>query len=496
MNCKTCDYALWNLRTRVCPECGSPFNVADFEWRPGAVQFCCPHCNQAYYGTDAKGHLVPPEFDCISCGRAVTMEEMVLLPTEGVRSEDTAPRSVPWTIRRSLGVVSAWFRTIGWGFVGGTQIGRSLPGVAAPWPALSFAVVTILLVAIVSNLPSLCLLAPGLAGGGGGAGMGMGGFGWFVLIQAVGSVAGYLVMLGTVILLGHGMLKVCGGATRSIGATVEAVCYTCGPLVIVIVPCLGGCLSPVAAIWWLVSAGMALAARHNSQAWQASLAMVLAGLPAMVFGLAAGWMLFMYSFVGVPMGAATALRTGVTGAGVGSMAMAWRIETLSPFVKTPLHAGQFLESGFVRPSAFLTADTTLTLADVPVGSLTLADFSDTIGANLTDAQKQALAEAAASLPADVIAHRLGDMVFTYHGINPNTAAQDLWVVIAAPLPANALGSPATVVGKVGSATESFTPDEFPAALTRQNALRARYGLAPLPPPETVTHDQPAVAADQ
>lgn len=95
MNCKTCDYALWNLRTRVCPECGSSFNVADFEWRPGAVRFCCPHCNQAYYGTDAKGHLVPPEFECIACGQSITMEEMVLLPAEGVRSEDTSPRSVP-----------------------------------------------------------------------------------------------------------------------------------------------------------------------------------------------------------------------------------------------------------------------------------------------------------------------------------------------------------------------------------------------------------------
>lgn len=495
MNCKTCDYALWNLRTRVCPECGSSFNVADFEWRPGAVRFCCPHCNQAYYGTDAKGHLVPPEFECIACGQSITMEEMVLLPAEGVRSEDTAPRSVPWTLRRSLGVVSAWFGTIGWGFAGGTKIGRSLQGVAAPMPALAFAAVTMLIVAVGSNLPMLCLMAPGLFAGGGGAGMGMGAMGWFAILQAGASLVAYFAILGTVILLSHGVLSACGGATRTLGATVEVICYTCGPLVIMLIPCLGGCISPFAITWWLVCAGMALAARHKAAPWQATLAMVLSGLPAMVIGFVLGWMLLVYSFVGVPMPGA-ALATGQAGAGVGSMAMAWRIEMASPSIRTPLHAAQFLDSGFVQPSSFLTAGTTLTLADVPVGSLTLADFSDTSGARLADAQRAALAEAAASLPANIIAHRVGDMVFTYHGINPATAAQELWVVIASPLPANTIGLPAIVVGKVGGGTESFTSDAFPAALASQNALRARFGLAPLPGPEKVTHDQPAVAGDQ
>ena len=31
MRCKTCDYPLWNLTTRVCPECGTPFLPSQFD---------------------------------------------------------------------------------------------------------------------------------------------------------------------------------------------------------------------------------------------------------------------------------------------------------------------------------------------------------------------------------------------------------------------------------------------------------------------------------
>ena len=71
MRCKQCDYRLWNLTARRCPECGTPFLPSEFEFVPNSVQFCCPHCGQAYYGTDAKGHLVPPAFTCGRCGAAI-----------------------------------------------------------------------------------------------------------------------------------------------------------------------------------------------------------------------------------------------------------------------------------------------------------------------------------------------------------------------------------------------------------------------------------------
>ena len=72
MRCKTCDYQLWNLRSRQCPECGTAFRVSDYDFVPNSVQFCCPHCNQIYYGTSARGQLVPPAFTCVSCNKTGT----------------------------------------------------------------------------------------------------------------------------------------------------------------------------------------------------------------------------------------------------------------------------------------------------------------------------------------------------------------------------------------------------------------------------------------
>ena len=84
MRCRTCDYPLWNLKTRQCPECGSQFSPVEYDFRPNTVRFCCPHCEQAYYGTDSRGHLEPRSFACVTCGEHLSMREMVLLPAEGL----------------------------------------------------------------------------------------------------------------------------------------------------------------------------------------------------------------------------------------------------------------------------------------------------------------------------------------------------------------------------------------------------------------------------
>ena len=109
MRCKICDYRLWNLRSRVCPECGTPFKPSEFEFFLNSVQFCCLHCNQTYYGTGAKGHLVPAEFECVKCARQIHMDEMVLLPTEGIEEEQTKAHTMPWMERKKRGAVRAWF---------------------------------------------------------------------------------------------------------------------------------------------------------------------------------------------------------------------------------------------------------------------------------------------------------------------------------------------------------------------------------------------------
>ena len=60
MHCQTCGYSLWNLAARECPECGARFLPGDFEFVPGTVQFCCPHCRHARHGTDDSGEPMRP----------------------------------------------------------------------------------------------------------------------------------------------------------------------------------------------------------------------------------------------------------------------------------------------------------------------------------------------------------------------------------------------------------------------------------------------------
>ncbi len=496
MNCKTCDYALWNLRTRVCPECGSPFSPADFEFAPTSVQFCCPHCNQAYYGTDAKGHLVPPEFECVTCGKPVSMDEMVVLPAAGLRESETSPHVVPWLLREDIGRFRSWFRTVGWGMGLPSQLGTSLPAQAEPRQAFTFATIVLYIAML------LCVgLFVFMIGVSGQSGSGIGP----ILISGFLSLAGVLVfsvaLLGVVILMAHGVLRVLGEGTDGMGRTAEAICYTSGPMLIGSIPCLGVYTTlPIGWLWWMISASFALKERQKAQTWKAVVAMavpgvVLPGIPIASI-IASIWMVV--STAGGGFGPGSAVASLASQSAMSSLTMSWRMKAMQSTGPVTDHASAFMEDGFVYGGMFLSNDTILSPADVPIGSLTLADFAG--GPRLfTPAQAAAVQEASDVLPMNTVAHRVGDFVFCYHGIDLTAMSPRLWVAIAwpmreaeAPLDADYT----IVVGQVGSETEEIAVEDFAAALEAQNQLRSRYNLAPLPMPDTVTHEQPAVAPEK
>ena len=149
MRCKNCDYRLWNLTSRQCPECGTPFLPSEFEFLLNSIQFCCPHCNQSYYGTGEKGHLVPPEFDCVSCRRHIHMDEMIVLPTEGVEEEQTKVDTMPWLERKGKGVLRAWFSTVGKALVAPGRLIGSVPNDSSVGSAVWFAMLSNALVYLV-----------------------------------------------------------------------------------------------------------------------------------------------------------------------------------------------------------------------------------------------------------------------------------------------------------------------------------------------------------
>jgi hypothetical protein len=95
-----------------------------------------------------------------------------------------------------------------------------------------------------------------------------------------------------------------------------------------------------------------------------------------------------------------------------------------------------------------------------------------------------------------VGHRLGDFVFTHHGIDLDSPDPDLWLVIMSADPAvNTPPAPEDelAVGRADGTVQVITAASFDAGLGRQNDLRAKYGLRPLPPPASVTHAKPALA---
>ena len=125
---------------------------------------------------------------------------------------------------------------------------------------------------------------------------------------------------------------------------------------------------------------------------------------------------------------------------------------------------------------------------VPVGGVTLSQFQR----QGTAAQTATAARAAADLPANVTAHRLGDYVFTYHGVDLS-GDPALWIVVISPDPDLNPGGQDVICASRDGSVQRVTKEMMPRMLSQQNTIRAQAGLAPLADPSTVTHDQPAVA---
>jgi len=156
--------------------------------------------------------------------------------------------------------------------------------------------------------------------------------------------------------------------------------------------------------------------------------------------------------------------------------------------RPPGHACELIATAGTPASAFMHNDQQA-LPKVPVAGTDLQQFSTS-----PPSSQLALAQAAAgALPAKVVAHRLGDFVFTYHGINFNKADRGLWIVVLAPEGPQVPQPRQVHIALADGTTTQVRDSRFAQALVNQNALRAAQGLPPLPDPRKVTHSQPAAA---
>ncbi len=158
----------------------------------------------------------------------------------------------------------------------------------------------------------------------------------------------------------------------------------------------------------------------------------------------------------------------------------------------PLHASELLLEGRVALQTFATLDSLTRIESVPLADIMLSQFAGM----KSEERRKVVNAASAGMPDATIAHRLGDFVFTYHGIDFANADTGLWVVVWSPDPAqNPPPSPgeSIAVGLAGGNVVQIALTSFVEELSTQNQLRTRYGLPPLVSPFTVTHKKPMVA---
>lgn len=481
MFCKSCEYPLWNLTARQCPECGATFKPSDFEFAINSIRFCCPHCRQHYFGTDPQGLLVPRQFECVACHQRIDMDEMVLLPAEGWNEEQTRAAEVPWTKRKKIGFWRGWFGTIAMSMTSPSKLIRALPIEGQSRGAFWFAVLTnfcFMFIGIAMSVLLMFLIGMMFAQGPQGVAGAASGAIFFTGTLTIVPILFFSLAIFLWALAAHGLLRLTGPTRYGPRRTFDALCYANGANILAAIPCCGPYMQSAAWIWSGVSATIMLRQTHQVNGFRAALAVFTP--PLAVVGVVVG--LFMWAMANVASMGTTFVHSNMAhGAARSAGAVIdWARDHGG---QPPRHAFELVESGLVFSGVFTdwsNRDTSVAGVD-PMQMYALDPVE----------RKAAVERVVLSMPSGIIAHRVGNSVFTYHGIVFPPAGQPdarLWVVVMESPNARRL-----IAGLADGSTIEIGYAELPRMLSEQNQVREAEGLAPLPDLASVTIASPAVA---
>lgn len=285
MQCSNCHYPLWNIEARTCPECGAAFKPSEHRFVVNSVKFCCPTCRQDYYGTGVDGHLVPKSFTCVRCQRALDEDDMILLPTAGVREEQTRVGEHPW-LRRERGFVRALWGTIWRSLFTPARLAAAMPrDQHRTWQAVWYAVIVSVFGSVCVSLAMSVFLGlvvstarptPGAP----------------PVPMAMMQQFGNLALMAPIVSLGAMMLwavatHVCLLPARpasSLARTLETFAYAATPILLVPPPtCVGILLTAAALPWMIVSTILMLRVRQGVSGGAAAAAVLIPfGITAML----------------------------------------------------------------------------------------------------------------------------------------------------------------------------------------------------------------------
>jgi hypothetical protein len=276
---------------------------------------------------------------------------------------------------------------------------------------------------------------------------------------------------------------------HSIGHTYQSLLYSIGTIWPIGIPCVGPyCIQYFIWIWWAVSGILMLKQMQQVSGVRASAAVLTFPLTLIVL-VVGGYFLFIITMINSSSASGSFARFST--AETSAIAASVISYAASHNGQGPAHAVQLVSASGMGAAEFIAADSSAVESSISVGDVSL----DQIQLLPPNRQRMATQAAADALPANVVAHRLGDFVFTYHGINFSSCDRGLWIVIRSLDPDSNppfSKSGGMVVGHADGTVKVFSSN-FSTALAAQNRLRAKYGLAPLPDPATVTHGAPATA---
>jgi len=328
-------------------------------------------------------------------------------------------------------------------------------------------------------------------------GMGVGAWGgwtialWLGLYVLFGAFAAVSVLILWPMLI-HLGLRITGGTERGLDRTIQAIGYSTGANVVTGIPCVG---LYVGWIWWLVSATIMVKTAHGVHGGRAAFAVLAAPVMTVLIILASIYATVLATSTGGAFSGARSPQLRSTMTLTGAVATyGWQTGTGGPEHAIELMLGSNLGmmaagGGAPNTSPFIQAGTKTTTKDIPVGTGTLADFTKLSRA----AQLGEIKTLLEGLPAGIVAHRVGDYVFVYHGASPRDPS--LWLVIMLPDP-DVNGPPGpddpVYIGYGMYQVREVTYGALAAELASQNQYRAGLGMPTLPDPVTVTHACPAL----
>ncbi|MBP7936512.1 MAG: hypothetical protein KA354_17875 [Phycisphaerae bacterium] len=486
MKCKRCGYRLWQLPTRRCPECGADFRPSNYEFVPNSVEFSCPHCRQPYYGTGPKGHLEPIAFNCVTCGRPVTMDEMILSPAPGTSETQTEVFRLPWLDRKERGWLRAWLATARSAMLSPAQMMKGVPVESSGWEAFGFAFLNTLPPMIIAVLPiAAVMLVMTLATPRSAVPIFVP-----VIVAVEFAVIGVVCLVATAVwaVTTHLLLRLTGQTAGPLLRTQQAIYYSSGANLISAIPCLG---YYVGWIWWIVSAILAVKEGQRVHGGRAVFAVLgpLVGCALLFAGSAAALIALAKTGTSLPLPTVTPL----TQADTSKVTQAVIRYMGRHNGRRPDHAILLVTQGDLLVSDFINCDSATTLGNIPLAGTNLDYFNFARPNERIQLAKRAVAD----LPMGTVAHRLGDFVFTCTGVNLPISDNRLWVVVQIVDPVANAGQPPPshlICGMTDGTTKTTPVADFLADLKTQNSVRAEHGLPPLPDLRTITHSQPATSA--